>query len=76
VAIARATEHHGRGFHPSRVTIIGDTPLDIDCAQAHGCRALAVATGPYQLDRLEAEGADLAVPDLADTGAMLRWILG
>ncbi len=76
VAIARATEHHGRGFHPSRVTIIGDTPLDIDCAQAHGCRALAVATGPYQLDRLEAEGADLAVSDLADTGAMLRWILG
>jgi phosphoglycolate phosphatase-like HAD superfamily hydrolase len=75
VALARAAEHHGRDFAAERVTVIGDTPRDIDCAQAHGCRALAVATGPYALEALRAEGADLAVADLSDTDALLEWIL-
>jgi phosphoglycolate phosphatase-like HAD superfamily hydrolase len=41
--------------------IIGDTPLDIDCAHAHGARAIAVATGSYDRDALTAAGADLVV---------------
>ena len=76
VAIARAGSHHGRTFDPSRVTIIGDTPHDIDCAKAHGCRAIGVGTGPYAPDRLHACGADLAVGDLSDVVAVSRWILG
>ncbi|MFM7051906.1 MAG: HAD hydrolase-like protein, partial [Planctomycetota bacterium] len=76
VAIGRAAAHHGRGFEFGKVTVIGDTPLDVDCAKAHGCRSLAVATGPYPTETLQAAGADLAVTSLADTGAMLRWILG
>lgn len=76
VAIGRAAAHHGRGFEFGKVTVIGDTPLDVDCAKAHGCRSLAVATGPYPTETLQAAGADLAVASLADTGAMLRWILG
>jgi len=76
VAIARASEHHGRAFAPARVTVIGDTPLDVDCAKAHDCRALAVATGPYGVDALAATGADLTVRDLSDTDAILNWILG
>lgn len=76
VAIARAASHHGRTFDPSRVTIIGDTPHDIDCAKAHGCRAIGVGTGPYAPDRLHACGADLAVGDLSDVVAVSRWILG
>ncbi len=75
VAIARATAHHGRTFEATRVTIIGDTPLDVDCAKAHGCRALAVATGPYSTAQLRDAGADLAVEDLSDTTELLRWIL-
>lgn len=76
VAIQRATAHLGRAFDPSRVTIIGDTPHDIDCAKAHGCRALGVGTGPYSTERLLAAGADLAVADLADLAAVRGWILG
>ena len=75
VAIDRAAAHHGRAFEPRHVTIIGDTPLDIDCAKAHGCRAIGVATGPYGTDQLSAAGADLAVADLSDTNALLDWIL-
>ena len=75
VAIARATSHHGRAFDAARVTIIGDTPLDVDCAKAHGCRAIGVATGPYSAAQLRDAGADLAVDSLADTPGILGWIL-
>jgi len=75
VAIARAAAHHGRAFEPTRVTVIGDTPLDIDCAKAHGCRAIGVGTGPYSVEQLRACGADLAVADLSDTDALAGWIL-
>lgn len=75
VAIERAAAHLGRSFDPARVTIIGDTPHDIDCAKAHGCRALGVGTGPYSPERLLAAGADLAVADLADLAAIRGWIL-
>lgn len=75
VAMDRAAAHHKRPFHPSRVTIIGDTPLDIDCAKAHGCRAIGVATGPYSTGQLREAGADLAVDTLAETAQLLAWIL-
>ena len=75
VAIGRAAAHHGRPFDAHRVTIIGDTPHDIDCAKAHGCRAIGVGTGPYAPERLEACGADLAVGDLSDVDVVSRWIL-
>lgn len=75
VAMSRAAAYHGRSFEPRHVTVIGDTPLDVDCAKAHGCRSLAVGTGPYQVEVLRGAGADLAVADLSDTEAMLGWIL-
>ena len=76
VAIARASDHHGRRFDPSAVTVIGDTPLDIDCAKSHGCRSIGVGTGPYPAAALASAGADLAVDNLGDTEAVLAWILG
>jgi len=36
------------------VFVIGDTPHDIDCAAAIGARTIAVATGGYTLEELEA----------------------
>jgi phosphoglycolate phosphatase-like HAD superfamily hydrolase len=76
VAIERAAAHLGRAFDPSRVTIIGDTPHDIDCAKAHGCRAIGVGTGPYSPERLREVGADLAVADLSETARLLDFALG
>jgi phosphoglycolate phosphatase-like HAD superfamily hydrolase len=37
-----------------RVFVIGDTPHDIECGEAIGARAIAVATGGYTLDELRA----------------------
>jgi phosphoglycolate phosphatase-like HAD superfamily hydrolase len=34
--------------------VIGDTPHDIDCANAIGARTIAVATGGYSIEELEA----------------------
>jgi len=61
VALSRA---HDRGLTPSRVVIVGDTPLDVDCAHAHGARAVAVATGNYGVRELEATGAEIVTPTL------------
>jgi len=59
---------------PARVIVIGDTPLDVDCALAHGASALAVATGVFERQALVDAGAHLAVDTLADLGDDLTWI--
>jgi phosphoglycolate phosphatase len=61
VAVARATE---AGRQPAAVVVIGDTPLDIDCALAHGAVAVAVATGQHSVRELSDAGADLVVETL------------
>jgi len=38
----------GIDVQPASIVVIGDTPLDVECARAHGVRAVAVATGPYR----------------------------
>jgi phosphoglycolate phosphatase-like HAD superfamily hydrolase len=61
VPVARAAAA-ARGIDPGAIVVIGDTPLDIDCAHAHGAAAVAVATGPYRTDELRP--ADLVVETL------------
>lgn len=63
VALDRARER-GHQMRAEDVVIIGDTPLDVDCAHAHGARAIGVATGPFSVDALRAVGADLVVETL------------
>jgi phosphoglycolate phosphatase-like HAD superfamily hydrolase len=66
IACERARAVVGREFPFDRVVIIGDTPLDVDCARACGARAIAVATGFYPYDELEGCGPDLIFKDFAD----------
>jgi phosphoglycolate phosphatase-like HAD superfamily hydrolase len=51
----------------ARVVVIGDTPRDVACAQAHGARCLAVATGLYSAAALQDAGADVVLDHLGDT---------
>ncbi|OLC12081.1 MAG: hypothetical protein AUH29_17480 [Candidatus Rokubacteria bacterium 13_1_40CM_69_27] len=71
VACARARALTGREFPFDRVTIIGDTPLDVDCARACGARAVVVATGHHSGAELAACAPDLLFADLADVDRVL-----
>lgn len=76
VAVARARECGLGNLPPDRVIVIGDTPLDVACAQASGARAIAVATGGTDVATLRDSGADVVFEDLSDTEAVLAAILG
>ena len=66
LARALAREKVGREFGQKQMIIIGDTPRDIACARAGGCRVLAVATGGSSYEVLEAAKPDLLVRTLED----------
>ena len=68
-----AVEAHCNGRHsPDRIWVIGDTPLDVQCARAIGARAVAVATGWHSLEQLQATKPDLLLTDLSDPSPLLR----
>jgi len=75
VALRRALEHSGRGFDAAAAVVIGDTPADVACARAAGMRAAGVATGPYTAERLLEAGADVAWTSMADTEAVIDWLM-
>jgi phosphoglycolate phosphatase-like HAD superfamily hydrolase len=75
LAMQRHRQLTGRELAGEEVIIIGDTPHDVDCAKAHGCRSIGVATGMFSVEVLRKSGADLALPTLSDTAAILRWML-
>ncbi len=56
------------GVNASQVQfhVIGDTPADVECAQAVGATAIAVATGKYSVDQLADSGPDVLVENLRD----------
>ena len=64
VAVERAAAHLGRAVDPAEVVVIGDTPLDVACARAGGCVAVAVATGRFSPDELDE--ADVVLDTLED----------
>ena len=71
IACERAQRLTGRPFAFEEVTIIGDTPLDVDCARACGAVAVAVATGFHPAADLKACAPDLFFADFADVPAAL-----
>ncbi|MCC7517845.1 MAG: haloacid dehalogenase-like hydrolase [Verrucomicrobiae bacterium] len=72
VALDRARARLKKDFALERTWVIGDTPRDIACARALGCKALAVATGSHPVESLME--ADLALRDLSDHCAVIRAI--
>jgi len=75
LAARRAHALVGYEFRPDEVLVIGDTPLDIDCARAFGAVAVAVATGQHSRADLLTHGPDLLFDDLSDVEAVLDALL-
>jgi phosphoglycolate phosphatase len=75
-ALARAAEHLGVRLTGADVVIIGDTGRDIAAGRAIGARTIGVATGYTTADVLRAAGADVVLPDLTDTRALLSVLTG
>jgi phosphoglycolate phosphatase-like HAD superfamily hydrolase len=71
-ALAELHRHLDGQVRLDRVWVIGDTPLDVDCARAIGVRVAAVATGWHPLEELAAVNPDLLLPDLSDPTPLLR----
>lgn len=71
VAVERARTAGVVPRSPSHVVVIGDTPLDIRCATVSGARSIAVATGSFGVQTLDANGATAVLPDLSDPEAFL-----
>ena len=71
VALTRAREA-GHAPHADRVIVIGDTPLDVECARAGGVRALGVATGSHSTEELREAGAYEVFEDLSETEKVIE----
>lgn len=71
IAHDRMVRRTGVRFDASRVSVIGDTELDIRCARANGFRAIAVESGWVPRERLEAARPDALFADLTDLPAVL-----
>jgi phosphoglycolate phosphatase-like HAD superfamily hydrolase len=57
---------------PKQIWVIGDTPLDVQCARAIGAKVVAVATGIHTLEQLRDAQPDLTLADLADPRPFLE----
>ena len=56
---------------PADVIVVGDTVLDVACAQAAGARSVAVATGPFDVETLQGALARIWwCTTLSDTDAL------
>ena len=72
-ALAAARSHAGADVNLERFWVIGDTPLDIQCARAIGARVAAVATGWHSLQELAAARPDVVLTDLSDPAPLLAY---
>jgi phosphoglycolate phosphatase-like HAD superfamily hydrolase len=75
LAARRAHALVGYQFRPEEVLVIGDTPLDIDCARAFGAVAVAVATGQHSRADLLTHEPDLLFDDLSDVDGVVDALL-
>jgi phosphoglycolate phosphatase-like HAD superfamily hydrolase len=75
IAARRAEALTGRAFMGKEIVIIGDTPLDVHCGREMGVKAIAVATGSFQVEDLVRHEPDFCFADLSDTASVMDAIL-
>jgi phosphoglycolate phosphatase-like HAD superfamily hydrolase len=65
LAIAKAARLHA-SLTPAQVFVVGDTPRDIEAAQAAGAVSVGVATGHFSTKELVAVGGDHVLGSLEE----------
>ena len=65
LAIAKATRMHPH-LTPRQVFVVGDTPRDIEAAQAEGAVSVGVASGHFSVDELAAARPDHVLASLSE----------
>jgi phosphoglycolate phosphatase-like HAD superfamily hydrolase len=65
LAIEKASRLHAN-LSPSQVFVVGDTPRDVEAAQAAGAKAIGVASGHYSTDELSAAKPDHVLGSLEE----------
>ena len=75
IAVERARRDGVAVERAGDVVVIGDTPLDVQCAVAAGARSVAVATGSYDETALRETGAHIVLADLSDTDGVVELLL-
>lgn len=75
-ARARAMETTGSEFPPERIFVVGDTPRDIECGRAIGARTVAIATGQYTVEELQAFHPDFLFATFLDTPEIVAVLAG
>jgi phosphoglycolate phosphatase len=68
VARDRACDLLKTKLRGEEILVIGDTPLDVECAQAIEAKTLAVATGSYNMEQLRESQPTWLVEDLRQAG--------
>ncbi len=69
IARTRGGKLLGRDLRDKEILVIGDTPMDVACANAIEARCLAVATGSHKLSELQKLKPAWAVKDLRQVRA-------
>ena len=69
IALRRGEKLLQRPVAGSEVLVVGDTPLDIECANAIGAKVMAVGTGGYSCAELRACGPTWVVENLTSRKA-------
>jgi phosphoglycolate phosphatase-like HAD superfamily hydrolase len=76
VAQERASAKYGARFDKGNTVLIGDTPRDVQAGRNGGAHVIAIASGSDSMEALLAEGADIVLPDLRDTRAVMEAVAG
>ena len=76
IALRSAEEHLERSIETRTVWVVGDTPADIQCGRAINANVVAVATGIFSAQELQAAGPDLLFENFSDIKLFLDTVIG
>ena len=74
-SMRKLKSQYGVPVSAGNVTLVGDTPLDVECAKRAGCNVVAVSTGDYSKDQLARLGPDTVCERLPEAEGYLATVI-